>query len=83
MKFVDHAAVADQRMRAATAALRAYAGTEMYEHMLALLEAMKVGYMHDLIDVKPELLLERQGAARQVIALQRALTSEHSESPRI
>jgi len=69
-------------MHARVEAIRAYAGTEVHGHVLALLAHLKDGYMQELIEISPQDLQLKQGALRQVIALQLAIT-EPDASPRI
>lgn len=77
------AAAAERLVRAHTAALRGYVGTEPHAHLVGLLEALQATYMHDLVDVTPQDLQLKQGALRQVMALTRALTGELIDTPRI
>lgn len=81
--MVSSADQAEAAVRAQTDALRTYLGTEPFDHLIALLDALKVVYMHDLADVMPDGLRGKQGALRQVMAMHRALTSELVDTPRI
>lgn len=83
MTHQDEAARVDAEIRSQTAALRAFSGTDSYRHLAALLGALRLSYMHDLVDVTPESLQIKQGALQQVIALERALVGEMDDSPRV
>lgn len=58
------------------AALRAYAGTDAFGHVCALLECLERSYKRALVHVPPEELQLLQGATRQVIAMRECLTSQ-------
>jgi hypothetical protein len=75
----EMAAIAEE-----TAALRAYSGTECFEHLCALLAALESAYKRALVHVPQQDLLLMQGATRQVIAMREALTSQiEGTTPRI
>lgn len=63
--------------------LRQFVGTDVHGHVNGLLEALKQSYMLDLVDVTPEQLQLKQGALRQVIALQAALTGGMATLPKV
>ena len=76
--------VAIRAINDATAALRAYDGTECFGHLCALLEALEQSYKGALVHVSGQELQIVQGAARQVIAMKSALTSQiEGLTPRI
>lgn len=58
------------------ATLRAYAGTDAFGHVCALLECLERSYKRALVHVPPEELQLLQGATRQVIAMRECLTSQ-------
>ena len=80
---IDLMEVSADRVRTHTGALREYAGTDVFDHLVQLLSALRMVYLHDLADVTPADLLAKQGALRQVIALERALSSDLVDTPRI
>ena len=80
---VDLMEVSANLVRTHTGALRAYAGTDVFDHLMQLLSALRMVYLHDLVDVTPADLLAKQGALRQVIALERALSSALVDTPRV
>ena len=68
----------------ATAALRAYSGTECFVHLCALLEALESAYKRALVHVPQQDLMLLQGATRQVIVMRESLTSQiEGTTPRI
>mgnify|MGYP000863153954 CR=1 FL=1 len=77
----DVAADAHRQAIGHAAALREFSGTDWQAQMLGLLEALKTRYMHDLVSVSPEELQLKQGALRQVMALQMALSGDGPSDP--
>lgn len=77
----DVAADAHRQVLAHSSALREFSGTDWHAQMLGLLDALKTRYMHDLVNVQPEELQLKQGALRQVMALQNALDGEGPVDP--
>lgn len=77
----DTGADAHRHVLAYGGALREFVGTDWHVQMMGLLDALKTRYMHDLISVQPEELQLKQGALRQVIALQMALAGDGPADP--
>ena len=61
--------------------LRQYAGTPAYAAFGKLLAALETHYGASLIELGGDDVLLTQGAARQVIKLQRALAPDSRETP--
>lgn len=79
----DAAEVALAQVTVGVATLREYVGTDCYRHLMALLEALRTSYMHDMVYVTPEALAFKQGALRQVMALLNAIDGPVVDSPKV
>lgn len=80
---IDSPEHAHEQSMARLEALRQYAGTECFTHLVGLLEALRTQYLHELAYVSADKLGIKQGAARQVAALLNALTGPHADGARI
>jgi hypothetical protein len=72
-----------QALTARIESIRAYQGTEVFNHFAQLFEQIKQLYMADLIDVKKEELETKQGAIRQVMLLQACMTGPAGIVPKV
>lgn len=59
--------------------LLAYRGNGAFTEMVALLDALDACYAEEMLTVKPEQLLYKQGAAAQVRVLRNALVSARND----
>lgn len=68
-----------------THAIRAYEGTDCFNHFCALLDALEESYKVALVHVSEKELPLLQGATRQVIAMRRSIKAPLAEghTPRI
>lgn len=57
--------------------IREYHGSPIYRCMVELLDLLGKAYDEDFRTIKPEALLYKQGASRQLVLLRDALLREH------
>ncbi len=67
--MIDHRARITEALKTA----KEFEGTDLFRHILDLLQAIEDAYKEELIDVSEEGLKHKQGAAKQVRLLRAAL----------
>lgn len=82
-QFVSEADRAAVAIGSHAKALSQYVGTDVFGLVIGLLDALKVSYMHDLVDVTKDGLEVKQGALRQVMAIRASLENGGITSPKV
>jgi len=72
-----------QMLTEATRNVRAYQGSELSEHAIALLDALTASYCLDLVHVAPEGLVRIQSALKQVSFLRNVFANDGMDIPKI
>ena len=83
MARVDLETSGRQALLQATANVRAYAGSELSQHAVDLLDALVTSYCLDLIHVQPEGLVRLQAALKQTVALRSVFANDGLDIPKI
>lgn len=81
--LMDDSLTAIKQMSSATTVVRAYAGSDASNALLAMLDALIDSYKLDLMHVKPDGLDRLQAAIQQTVAIRAVVADDTADPPKI